>query len=121
MAAAVARKLRNTRTLGHTLVVVPLAFDSQGVLHPNWKLTYEEWAERWMSVGQGREGGDGSALVRRWMCVASTTIQRSQHRMTLALIEASARAGPHRLVPCEWRPPTAAQLLAERCIAPPGG
>jgi hypothetical protein len=121
MEKAVARKLNNARKLDPTLVVVPLAFDSQGVLHTNWKATYEEWAARWASVGPGREGGDGANLVRRWMCVASTSIQRSQHRMTATLVEASARVGPHGVEPREWRPPTAPELLAQRCTAPPGG
>ena len=39
MQAAVNRKLRNARRLRGTvdLVVIPMAFESQGGLHPNWR------------------------------------------------------------------------------------
>jgi hypothetical protein len=121
MEAAVARKLRNARKLDATKVVIPLAFTSQGGLHTNWQVTYTQWAERWASVGPGREGGNTNGLIRRWMSVASTTIQRAQHRMTLNLMEASGRLGPHGVVPREWHEPTVLEPLAERCIAPPGG
>ena len=51
MEPAVARKVLNARKLRGTmaLTIIPMACESQGGLHPNWRATYAQWAAFWAS------------------------------------------------------------------------
>ena len=81
------------------MVVIPMAFESQGAMHPNWRATYESWAHRWATLGEGRSRRDEGALVRCWVAQASMAIQRAQYflvRRMRELAESCAHGGqPH--------------------------
>ena len=119
---AVATKLRNARRLrpsaGRELVVIPMAFESQGAMHPNWRATYESWAHRWATLGEGRSRRDEGALVRCWVAQASMAIQRAQYflvRRMRELAESCAHGGqPHA-----WRSPDIDDVDAQRVHCPP--
>jgi hypothetical protein len=105
---AVDKKLRNSRVLvhdGRQLVVVPFAFDTQGGLHPNWRIMYKLWAERWATFGEGRGEREQGMLVSRWVGCASVAIQRAQFRLVRRMRDAAL---PGYIVgdePHEWRSP----------------
>jgi hypothetical protein len=105
---AVDKKLRNARKLTHDgrqLVVVPFAFDTQGGLHPNWKIMYALWAERWATFGVARGPQEHGTLVSCWVARASVAIQRAQCRL---VYKTRDTALPGYLVgdePHEWRAP----------------
>ena len=65
MQAAVNRKLRNARRLRGTvdLVVIPMAFESQGGLHPNWRTTNLEWAKTWASRSEAETESPGNLPI----------------------------------------------------------
>ena len=78
MQAAVNRKLRNARRLSGTvdLVVIPMAFESQGGLHPNWRTTYLEWAKTWASSSEAeRPRWRQFLMVQSW--IARTSLASS--------------------------------------------
>ena len=75
LVSSTSRKLSNAiklRVAAKELVIIPMAFDTQGGLHPNWRKTFEGWAERWASQGEGRTKGLQGAVVRSW-------VQRAAH------------------------------------------
>jgi hypothetical protein len=59
---AVAKK-RNARRLSGAkeLLVIPMAFKTQGALRPNWRVTYESWAHRLAAFGEGRTHSHGES------------------------------------------------------------
>ena len=105
---AVDKKLRKARLLDHDgqqLVVVPFAFDTQGGLHPNWRIIYGLWAERWATLGERRGEQQQGALVARWIARASVAIQRAQFRLVSRMRDSAL---PCHIVgdePHEWRTP----------------
>ena len=102
------KKLRKACALihnGRQLVVVPMAFDSQGGLHPNWRIMYEHFAERWASFGEGRNKAAQGMLVAGWIARASVAIQRAQFRLVSRMREQARSAYLEGDVPHEWRMP----------------
>jgi hypothetical protein len=84
MHRAVDKKLRKARRLkaaSSDLVVMPMAFESQGCLHPNWRIMYKTWAKRWGAFEAGRDERAQAGLVRGWVARTSVAIQRAQFRL----------------------------------------
>ena len=94
MQAAVNRKLRNARRLRGTvdLVVIPMAFESQGGLHSNWRTTYLEWAKLWgsRSVAE-RPRWRQSLMVLSWIARTSLVIQREQYTLVHYMVTCANR------------------------------
>ena len=94
MQAAVNRKLRNARRLRGTvdLVVIPMAFESQGGLHPNWRTTYLEWAKLWASKSEAeRPRWRQFLMVQSWIARTSLVIQREQYLLIDHMITCGSR------------------------------
>ena len=94
MQAAVNRKLRNARRLRGTvdLVVIPMAFESQGGLHPNWRTTYLEWAKTWASRSEAeRPRWRQFLMVQSWIARTSLVIQREQYLLIDHMITCGSR------------------------------
>ena len=89
MTQAVGRKNRQTlrlRASVHDLCVIPMAFESQGVLHENWEEIYHLFARHWVQthradVDESQRKREASALVRMWTAHTSLTIQRAQYML----------------------------------------
>ncbi len=62
-------------------MVVPFAFDTQGGLHPNWRIIYKLWAERWASFGECRSEMEQATLVNTWISCTSVAVQRARYRL----------------------------------------
>ena len=77
-------------------VTVPFAFDSQGGLHPNWRIMYKLWAERWATFGKGRGEQEQGLVVSRWVGRASVAIQRAQWRLVRRTRDTDGAARIHR-------------------------
>jgi hypothetical protein len=116
---AAAKKLRNARRLhgAKELLIIPLAFETQGALHPNWRVTYESWARRWATMGEGRTRARQGMLVRGWIANASVAIQRAQFHLVYRM-RANAKAYAHGAMPHDWRTPDADDVDAQ-CVAWP--
>jgi hypothetical protein len=84
MEPAVARKTNQTRKIRsilYVLLVFPMAFESHGGLHPNWRKTYIRWAEFWASKDPEKRTRDIQGLmVRSWMARVSHIIQMEQYK-----------------------------------------
>jgi len=97
MEFGVNRKLRSTRRLDDDKIVVPLPFTSQGSLHVNFSITYEQWAAHWATRGEGRSKDAQKALVQTWLAQASATVQKAQWLLTVQLVNrlcaVNARSG----------------------------
>ena len=105
---------------GADLIVVPMAFESLGGMHPNWRIMYETWAERWSSQGPGRDERVQAALVRGWVARTSVAIQRAQFRL-VSKMRVLARESYHCDEPHEWRAPDLDDVDARRAVLPSGG
>ena len=116
---AVAKKLRNARRLhgAKELLVIPMAFETQGALHPNWRVTYEGWARRWATLGEGRTRAHEGMLVRSWIANASVAIQRAQFQL-MHRMRAKAKAHAHGGMPHVWRTPDIDDVDAQRVVWP---
>jgi hypothetical protein len=116
---AVAKKLRNARRLrgAKDLLVIPMAFETQGALHPNWRVTYESWARRWAALGEGRTRAHEGMLVRSWIANASVAIQRAQFRLVHRM-RANAKSHAHGGVPHDWRTPDVDDVDAQHVAWP---
>jgi hypothetical protein len=125
MHRAVDKKLRKARLLnaanGADLIVVPMAFESLGGLHPNWRIMYETWAERWSSQGPGRDERVQAALVRGWVARTSVAIQRAQFRLVSKMRVLAREESYHGDEPHEWRAPDLDDVDARRAVLPSGG
>ena len=102
------KKLRKACALNHNgkqLVVVPMAFDSQGGLHPNWRIMYEAWATRWGSFGEDRSDAARGMLVASWVARTSLAIQRAQCRLVGRMRDQARSAYLVGEMPNEWRMP----------------
>jgi hypothetical protein len=120
MDAAVLRKLRNARKLDGNKMVVPMVFDTQGGMHSNWLVMMAEWAQRWGSLGEGRDAREVGNMARCWLVRAATVIQIAQFRVVAALINSSqlvdVRSGePLKALAC----PQLHEQLARRIVTPP--
>ena len=84
---AVGRKNRQTlrlRASAHDLCVMPMAFESQGVLHENWEEIYHLFARHWVQtyradVDESQRKREASA--RMWTAHTSFAIQRAQYML----------------------------------------
>jgi hypothetical protein len=85
---ATRRKLRNTKVLKGSvdLLVIPMAFESQGGLHPNWRVTYKQWAQRWGEQEVDRPPWRQGLMVRSWIARTSLVVQREQYKMVARLL-----------------------------------
>lgn len=102
------KKLRNACKITHNgkqLVVVPMAFDSQGGLHPNWRIMYNIWARRWASFGEDRNDAERGAMVANWVAYTSVAIQRAQSLLVRRTVELARSAHLVGDLPNEWRMP----------------
>ena len=90
---AVKRKLENAVVLKGTmdLLVIPMAFESQGGLHPNWQVTYVQWARRWGEQAEDRPRWRQGLVVRAWIARTSLVIQREQCRSVARMVDRAAR------------------------------
>ena len=76
----------------HDLCVIPMAFESQGVLHENWEEIYHLFVRHWVQthradVDESQRKREASALVRMWTAHTSLTIQRAQcNKMVPAVV-----------------------------------
>ena len=93
----------------HDLLVIPMAFESQRVLHEHWGEIYHLFARHWVRLNN-RSKREGSALVRivestLWTANISLTIQRAQHTMFVRMLQNQSllRHGdvPHSIRPFE--------------------
>jgi len=119
----VARKLLNAKRLkgaGKELMVIPMAFDTQGGLHSNWRTTFVSWAERWRSHGEDRTEAMAGALVRSWLAIASMEVQRAQFALTERM-RAGAEDRLHGGLPHAWRPLGADDFGPHLVACPPLG
>ena len=74
------------------LVVIPMAFESQGGLHPNWRTTYLEWAKLWASKSEAeRPRWRQFLMVQSWIARTSLVIQREQYLLTDHMITCGSR------------------------------
>ena len=120
---AVEKKLRKASKINANdkeLLVVPMAFDSQGGLHPNWRITYNMWAERWASLGEGRDKAAQAALVRGWVARTSVAIQRGQCRLVRATREGAVELHYHGAEPHAHRMPDVDDIGGRHARGPPG-
>ena len=87
-AQAVKHKLNKATVLKGTedLLVIPMAFESQGGLHPNWRVTYEQWADRWAGLAEDRPRWRQGMMVRCWMARTSLVVQREQFRAVTRML-----------------------------------
>jgi len=85
---AVKRKLNQAVVLKGTedLLVIPMAFESQGGMHPNWRVTYEQWADRWAGLAEDRPRWRQGLMVRYWMARTCLVIQREQFRAVTRMV-----------------------------------
>ena len=121
MAFSTSRKLSNAiklRVAAKDLVIIPMAFDTQGGLHSNWRKTFEGWAERWASQGEGRTKALQGAVVRSWVAMASMEIQRAQFFLT-EQVRKSVEDHVHGGIPHAWRPLGAEDFGSELVACPP--
>jgi hypothetical protein len=99
------RKLRNARRLADDKVVVPMPFTSQGGLHPNFRVSYEQWAGHWATLGAGRDADAQKKLTFSqsfyWLMQASAVVQKAQCVLTrrLAGRMQTANAKTGQLIP----------------------
>ena len=107
MARAVGRKIRQAiplRASCHDLLVIPMAFESHGVLHEHWGEIYHLFARHWVRLNN-RSKREGAALVRMWTANISLTIQRAQHTLFARMLQNQSllRHGdvPHSIRPLE--------------------
>jgi len=82
----VKRKLRNARRLADDKVVVPMPYTSQGALHSNFRVSFEQWAGHWATLGDGRDADAQRMLVRIWLTQASAVVQKAQFVLTGRLV-----------------------------------
>jgi len=118
MIQAMGRKIRQAihlRASCHDLTVIPMPFESQGVLHEHWAEIYHLFARHWVQHNN-RTKREASALVRIWTAHTSLTIQRAQYslyqRMLQNLTVARTDDIPHSLRP----PDEGVEALASACL-----
>lgn len=100
LGAAVRRKL--ARRCPASTVLIPLAFETQGGLHSNWRECYRRWGVRL----EGISGLPASVFVRQATQTVSCAIQRAQARLTRKCLYAAARIDPRTgRVVSGWEPP----------------
>ena len=118
MIQAMGRKIRQAihlRASCHDLTVIPMPFESQGVLHEHWAEIYHLFARHWVQHNN-RTKREASALVRIWTAQTSLTIQRAQYslyqRMLQNLMVARNDDIPHSL----RQPDEGVVALASACL-----
>ena len=107
LAAGFNTKLRNVQKLAsNRMVLIPMVASSQGGFHEAWLLLYEKLAERWQNGAEGRDGRDvQDACAARWLADASTTLQRTQFALIMALARSCLRVDPDTgVTPQAWQP-----------------
>ena len=84
-----ARKVLSAHKLQGTseLIIVPMAFESQGGLHANWRNTYVQWATFWGSKDKvDRPAWRQGLMVRAWTARTSLIIQQEHFRIVNYLL-----------------------------------
>jgi hypothetical protein len=118
MVQALGRKIRQAiqlRASCHDLTVIPMAFESQGVLHEHWAETYHLFARHW-AQHNNRSKREASALVRMWAARTSLTIQRVQYSLFQRMLQ-NLTVSRHDEIPHSIRQPDEGVVaLASACL-----
>jgi hypothetical protein len=107
LAAGFNRKLSNVQKLASDrMILLPLVASSLGGFHSAWAHLFETLAVYWQQRGEGRDGdAEKTAMVARWLAEASTSLQRGQYSVIMALARQCRRVDPLTgAEPRSWQP-----------------